>query len=515
MKQRFIRACMGAALVAMCFCTAAAAESDFTIADGVLTKYSGAGGAVVIPDGVTAIDENAFMDPTCDIYYDYRGLDSITSVTIPASVQEIEGAFRECRNLKSVTFSEGLLSIGYAAFHGTALTSVRIPDSVVSIGESAFSGCANLTDVYLPETACVRYGCFTETPWGRQNAREVSVRYPTVTESGWYQYTTSPPGTPAVQRGDFLMRGKAVVGYTGPGGTVTLPEDVLVIGKKAFYQNTAVTEVNVPESLLYIGESAFDGCTALTRVSRLPDGFKQVCYSAFKGCSALTHFDISIHAAVDRYASFFNSPYDDSQGRPLAQKEGFPTVRRYTGGCSDATAKNWYYPYFVKAYEGGLIDPKPDGKFQPNGTLSVAEAVKMAAAMHAGMVNFTDRLKPGTPWYQTYYDYLYRYVYVYDEPFNAFKKEPGRAIRRDEFAALLYDAFPENRECLYLFPDAPGFPDVLSDGTKSNPYYNQINELHDAGICVPYADGKFHPERNITRAEAVVIAARAIAPALR
>lgn len=36
------------------------ADGDFTIKDDVLTKYTGSGGDMVIADGVTTIDSNAF-----------------------------------------------------------------------------------------------------------------------------------------------------------------------------------------------------------------------------------------------------------------------------------------------------------------------------------------------------------------------------------------------------------------------------------------------------------------------
>lgn len=42
----------------------AAASSDFVIKNGVLTKYKGSGGNVVIPNGVTYIEDNAFYHCT-------------------------------------------------------------------------------------------------------------------------------------------------------------------------------------------------------------------------------------------------------------------------------------------------------------------------------------------------------------------------------------------------------------------------------------------------------------------
>ena len=86
MKKRFFPALL-LGMLAVFICTAAAAEGDFTIKDGVLTKYSGAGGAVVIPDGVTEIAREAFSDP--DAAEPNR---TITSVTLPAGVLALRGA---------------------------------------------------------------------------------------------------------------------------------------------------------------------------------------------------------------------------------------------------------------------------------------------------------------------------------------------------------------------------------------------------------------------------------------
>lgn len=55
-------------------------KQDFVIEKGVLTKYTGPGGDVIILEGVTEIGEMAFHYCT-----------NLTSVTIPEGVTEIRG----------------------------------------------------------------------------------------------------------------------------------------------------------------------------------------------------------------------------------------------------------------------------------------------------------------------------------------------------------------------------------------------------------------------------------------
>lgn len=54
---------------------ALAANSDFTIENGVLKKYNGSGGSVTIPHGVTAIGDYAF-----------ERRNTVTSVILPSSL---------------------------------------------------------------------------------------------------------------------------------------------------------------------------------------------------------------------------------------------------------------------------------------------------------------------------------------------------------------------------------------------------------------------------------------------
>ncbi len=58
---------------------------------------------------------------------------------------------KNCRNLKSVTFCEGVKSIEAFAFCHSPLSEISFPLSLENIGWSAFLGCNNLTIVTLPQ----------------------------------------------------------------------------------------------------------------------------------------------------------------------------------------------------------------------------------------------------------------------------------------------------------------------------------------------------------------------------
>jgi hypothetical protein len=101
-----------------------------------ITKYTGKGGKVVIPEEIEGYDvgeigRQAFAASynTISGYYEGTG-DGITEVVIPGTVAIIGGsAFYNCSNL----------------------TKVSIGRTYVVVGMSAFSGCENLSELIIPD----------------------------------------------------------------------------------------------------------------------------------------------------------------------------------------------------------------------------------------------------------------------------------------------------------------------------------------------------------------------------
>ena len=224
--------------------------SDFIIENGVLTKYTGPGGDVVIPDGVTSIGDQAFH---CG---------GLTSVTIPESVTSIGTLSFFMNGLTSVTIPEGVTSIGDRAFCCcNSLTSVTIPESVTSIGNSAFYECRRLTSVTIPDN---------------------------VTNIGSEAFSHC---ICLADEDGFVIVGHILFDYEGSGRDVSIPEGVTSIGDVAFYGCNSLTSVTIPDSVTSIGNSAFYKCSSLASVM-IPDSVTSIGNSAFWNCSSLTSVTI-------------------------------------------------------------------------------------------------------------------------------------------------------------------------------------------------------------------------------
>ena len=71
---------------------------------------------------------------------------------------------------------------------------------------------------------------------------------------------------PIMHKGRYVVRIYAQAFKETGIKSVTLPESILDIGKRAFKDCTSLKSINIPPQVLSIGEGAFEGCTSLTSV---------------------------------------------------------------------------------------------------------------------------------------------------------------------------------------------------------------------------------------------------------
>ena len=96
----------------------------------------------------------------------------------------------------------------------------------------------------------------------------------------------------------ILINGESeaeIVGYTGPGGDVVIPDalggvPVTRISEYAFYTCNSLTSVVIPDTITYVGEGAFGFCYSLTSAS-IGDGVTEL-YHTFVCCPKLASISL-------------------------------------------------------------------------------------------------------------------------------------------------------------------------------------------------------------------------------
>jgi hypothetical protein len=118
--------------------------SDFIIENGVLTKYVGPGGDVVIPEGVTKIDGSAFWS-----------MGNLTGIVIPETVVSIGNcAFESCWRLTALSLPASVREIGQYTFRRCGhLQQVICRAESLVVGTGTFSECEELKELSAPPAA--------------------------------------------------------------------------------------------------------------------------------------------------------------------------------------------------------------------------------------------------------------------------------------------------------------------------------------------------------------------------
>ena len=215
-------------------------ENGFTVDDsGTLVAYSGAGGAITIPESVSTIASGVFASNT-----------SITSVTIPSYVTGMGTAvFYNCTSLTSVSIGTSISSIGSQAFaECSSLSQFTIPESVGSIGDKAFYDCTSLTGITIPAgVSSIGSNVFT----GCSRLASISA----ASGNGTYASSDGCLYNKAMTRLIRCPEGKS--GAKIATSTVT-------IGAGAFANCKSVTSLTVPDSVNTIETDAFSGSSIST-----------------------------------------------------------------------------------------------------------------------------------------------------------------------------------------------------------------------------------------------------------
>lgn len=216
------------------------------------------------------------------------------------------GAFRKCKDLESVSFSEGLELIGCRAFEDLSqLKTVFLPESVHTIdGDGAllfgYHGSKQTVIVHADGNAYVENWCAKNRvlfqPAGKEMVKQDNLIF-----------LLNPDGTAELAGCDRSyeivripgnFRGHRVVaiqpyafeGCAGMLKKVILEEGLRSIGKGAFSAVFSLGEAVLPESLREIGENAFWMCGNLMQIW-IPAGVETIGCNAFGRCGVVVEVD--------------------------------------------------------------------------------------------------------------------------------------------------------------------------------------------------------------------------------
>ena len=170
----------------------------------------------------------------------------------------------------------------------------------------------------------------------------------------------------------------------------------------------------------------------------------------------------------------------------------------------DVPASAWYADAVRDAWANGLIDGVNATHFEPDGSLTVAQAIKLAAALHQRIENGTVTLKNGSPWYRSYLEYAVEHGIIEESYLGYSAAALNAPVQRAEFAHILYGAAKPYAAINEIGANA--LPDVKT----GDRYADEIYALYRAGVLNGSdRSGTFYPTSLIRRSEAAAILIRA------
>lgn len=226
--------------------------------------------------GVTSDNNNytalVLPDTLTDIGGSLSGFKNVTEITIPGSVKVFKATLQNMKELKTLTFEEGVEEIasGSVVSGCKSLTTIHLPSSLQKLsGTGTFSGASALTDITLPEGIAITEGS-TFSECTSLESIELPASITTIPSSMF-------AGCSALER--VTAKGTITAIGNGAFGSVTDWKDQEIA-------DTVLTEIPDLSQVTSIGDRAFYGCSALETVDL--HSVTTMGYGAFQGCDALS-----------------------------------------------------------------------------------------------------------------------------------------------------------------------------------------------------------------------------------
>ena len=263
---------------------------------------------VVLPSQVETIGDRAFSIESLESVHIPKSLKSVTNYSYNNSYiynttwngvewgSGYNAIFSGDKNLKTVTFEDGISEIISELFRGTGINKIDLPSSVTKIGSAAFAN-SDLTTINLPSSLSeIQDFAFANT-----KLKEITI--PDSVEKIGYGAFDSVETLDKVTLPANLKEISSKTFYKTNIAKITIPESVSSIGGIAF-ADTPLQSITLPNNLISIGQNAFSG-TQLTNVT-LPSKLKTLETEAFGEITTLVSVNIPL-SLESGYNAFSNS----------------------------------------------------------------------------------------------------------------------------------------------------------------------------------------------------------------
>ena len=263
---------------------------------------------VVLPSQVETIGNHAFSIESLESVHIPKSLKSVANYSYNTSYiynrswnsvewgQGYNAIFSGDKNLKTVTFEDGISEIISGLFRETGINKIDLPSSVTKIGPSAFAN-SDLTTINLPPSLSeIQDFAFANT-----KLKEITI--PDSVEKIGYGAFDSVETLDKVTLPANLKEISSKTFYKTNIAKITIPESVSSIGGIAF-ADTPLKSITLPNNLISIGQNAFSG-TQLTTVV-LPSKIKTLENEAFGEIATLVSVNIPL-SLESGYNAFSNS----------------------------------------------------------------------------------------------------------------------------------------------------------------------------------------------------------------
>lgn len=170
---------------------------------------------------------------------------------------------------------------------------------------------------------------------------------------------------------------------------------------------------------------------------------------------------------------------------------------------NDVSETEWFYSDVYYAVEKGLINGRSSTTYDPNGSITYAEAIKLAACMHqlysTGSITLQNAAAP-EPWYSSYVEYAQENGII-----SGSVSDYDAKISRAQFVAIFYKSMPSSQYTQKNTVADNAIPDVKT----SDSYAKEIYAFYRAGILIGSdGAGTFYPGSSIKRSEVAAVVTR-------